>query len=261
MAVRKLLRPIFKVIHPDLTPTLPVEAKSINHKALMRLNAYIDILESTTPSQAPFVREKLTFFRPFTSRHGTPLAKASQLVVNLPSIPPMVDQDYKDYIAAELIRDVESALEAPCGMISDQPDMDVPRLFETESAKDNFNKVWWEDTHDAMFKAALYEDVEETRRRVAMKVFKERYEIQLTRKAQKLKNKTHRKRQLALVVERAQRQVDLKFERPTPTPLMVEEQELKEAKTIIIENGLHPDLVFFQDLTPTEKTEAVKRIT
>jgi len=260
MAVRKLLRPIFKVVHPDLTPSLPSDAKVVNQNSLMRLNAYVDILEDPEPSKAPFIRESLTFFRPFISRQGIPLPKACPMVLLLPSIPPLMEVEDRDYIAAELIRDVNVALAKECTIISDSPDIDIPSLFEKESPKDKFNKVWWEETQDIMFKEALYEDPDETRRRIAMDIFRQRYEAQYYRKANRIKTKHIRTKQLARVEERAKARVEAKFANSKPTPLKIVEKETEEAKITIIENGFHPDLVFFQNLTEEQRMEGIRRV-
>jgi len=260
MAVRRLLRPLYKMVHPDLTPTLGAETKLINQNSLMRLNAYVDILEDPQPSTAPFIKERLTFFRPYVSRRGVALEKASPIHLTLPSIPPLMDVDDRDFIAAELIRDVENVLETPCSLISDAPDIEIPSLFEKESAKDTFNKVWWEETQDTMALEAIYENPKDTQRRIAMELFRQRYEVQFFRRANKLKTKIAKKKNLALVKERVEAKVKKKFANSELTPIEIEEQEVDQAKRTVIENGFHPDLVFFQHLTKEQKQEGIQRM-
>eukprot|EP00392_Amoebophrya_sp_AT5.2_P005139 g5148.t1 len=152
---------------------------------------------------------------------------------------------------------------------------------------DRFARLWQAQTHEEMFKDALYDHdgAALQRRRQAMQVFRHKYKQQLLRTAWKTKNKPGRRRRFEGLDRMVEQKMVAKFggaaatlknpaggddfdphshshsDRPNGNGDEVETRwgDRTEVENMI-EEGYHPDLVFLDpSLTEPQKREGIRR--
>ncbi|CAD7962565.1 unnamed protein product [Amoebophrya sp. A25] len=260
-------------------------------------------------SSTPFLRQQLPFFRPLVRKATGEIVsnRAVPLILDLPTLPPGASFMLRDQAATDLLEQAKQNLDFQRSRFSDLPHGTGRSLLrdavlgningdsastattstsssETSSSRassmgssasrrvvERFEKLWDTQTHDVMFKDALYDDPAATKRLAAMEAYRRRYQAQLLRKALKTKNKQGRRRRLESVDKRAEAKVVEKFGavagagQQEPEPHSVEQDGGERCasgpkKLRMIEYGYHPDLVFMEPgLTPAQQTEGIRR--
>eukprot|EP00921_Rhytidocystis_pertsovi_P014334 GHVQ01023268.1.p1 GENE.GHVQ01023268.1~~GHVQ01023268.1.p1 ORF type:complete len:332 (+),score=39.10 GHVQ01023268.1:335-1330(+) len=248
-----------------MTQDFPDASRKVNHSSLGEFNAYIDCLDSTRTSDGkaqavPFSGRSLCFFKQYKTSLGRIIPGRVQVfTVTLPSI--RLDATYieKEFIATRLIRDLQVAVELNTVAFQTRPT--PPPLFSIGNVtKDNMEKLWDQNIHEAIEKSAVYQPHTKYQRRIAQlrKSYK-KVENRLLAKALKTRDKRTRRRRLQRLEDEATKILHQKFgPEPEKPPNDVEEQK---AKVRIIEGGYHPDLVFVHpSLSKEQKTEAMKHV-
>ncbi|KAF4756015.1 hypothetical protein FOZ62_032199 [Perkinsus olseni] len=289
--MKRLLRPFYLTVHPDITSTnMPSEAASVNAKALQEVNAYVEALAST-PSH-PVVARTVTFFKPrgkeaaarSVAKNGRRLRPVMQCSFELSSIPPGADFSTREGLAARLVRDIEAALvaEAP-SMFSSKPHKgtQVESLMKsgsipTSKTGDPWKKLWDDETQERMFKMSLYdaETEEERRSRVYKEELFNRSLYRVARKAVKTKNEKRKMERLMDAERVAMEMVDEKLRKQAPQEAGYQAAqnsddedpetptEFIQRKARVVEGGYHPDLVFYSPQLDDQakRREGISRI-
>ncbi|CAE7239083.1 Ank2, partial [Symbiodinium microadriaticum] len=265
--VRRLLGGFIRVVHPDLSPDFPAEAKRINQRSLAELNAYIDALESggRRPfEEGPEVSRELPFFRALQTRLGRTVPHhVVPLHLEVPSLPAAASELDKEFAAAHLIRGAEVALQTPSSQFSDRPAV-APLFTQKGAGRAAFDKLWWQQTQEELVREAIHgPNDREVRLHVAKRVFACKYGHQLMRKYWRIKDKQKRKRRIANVDALVEAKVQERFPKPaTPAELRMQADD-EEAKNPVrvLQGGFHPDLVFVDpDLSAEHRREAIRRV-
>eukprot|EP00400_MALV-I_sp_L67-5_P000856 gene856-954_t len=257
--VRRLLKFFFKKVHPDVMQrtNAPQEATDMNLKSLMKLNAYIDMLEDPNPPRGPVVKSDLVFFKTRTNRRGEEIdGHVQSFRIELQSVPPEADFFEREYIASKLVRDLDVAMSAQDDRFSAQP---APLFKLKGESRKKLDEIWDAETRDTMFKDALYGPQEEEYKfRKRQDFFFHKYHSQILRRANGIRHNRRRKLKLASAAERAR---NLAVARTGHAPQPTYETKQVEEKVKVIENGFHPDLVFMDKvLNDDQRRIGIQRV-
>lgn len=259
--MRRALQGLIRQVHPDLSPALSPEALQVNHTFLTTLNHYIDRLEGSDPSAGVFVRRKHMVFR------GPPLRP---LVIEFPSIPVGADAEKRAQIKAQFLANVGQ---------SEETQANQPHLYSTHTwfhkndqktsitqhERPELSELHAEETNAEIWRQslALADDPASQRADQALDYFFQKFYRQLYRRAEKTRNAAKRAKLFeelsAEAGRQAKLQVDLIFPPPPEEPAYT--FEYSTAKKFVIEQGYHPDLIFFQaDLSVDQQKIGMSRV-
>ena len=246
----------------------PTEAISCNSRSLQELNAYIDRLESSENTKAPFVERKIQFFKPLVTRKGDiKYGSLRPCTILLPSITPSADMLEKEDLSVQLIHQIELAMQGESMFSNKSKEGEqIEALIRSgdsraSSVRTELQKIWDQEAFSEKIKESIFSAVDDRLSR-----YKEYQSIQiynkLMRKYSKIKNAKQRNKRLANIEAEVDKALEERHLTSSLDVVNVEdENDESEAKIRIIESGFHPNLVFFDpSLTNEERENGISSI-
>eukprot|EP00916_Digyalum_oweni_P027219 GHVL01044625.1.p2 GENE.GHVL01044625.1~~GHVL01044625.1.p2 ORF type:complete len:361 (+),score=65.06 GHVL01044625.1:18-1100(+) len=267
-AVRKLIRPFLKLVHPDVCQNFPSEALNINEGSLKELNHYIDRLTVFSSDGNPVPCKNLQFFRPFITKQNKRIdSMVQQVWVELPPIPPKADFMEREYISTIVIRNLCDVAESIDSLFSSKVNPD-PLFTPKDLTVNKLKTLWKRESNRVMWEMNIHEPDEKTQRLVEnMQEFTLRKTAQMTAKALRIRNPSRQKKRLKQLNGRLRSLKMEKFgfadEKDAVPKIYGGEgkDDFNSMKTNLLKKGFRPDLVFVDPaLSHEEKKIAIENI-
>ncbi len=270
MSVRRLLRPFYRTVHPDLLHGYTIEVVTVNDKSLKELNAYVDRIECPEVVASPFVGRKLQFFMPMLNKKKEPLPGLTRPIsLDLPTVGPSADMVEKEEAAVMLVHNVEVCMnveDVRFSWKSSPAVSEVEPIIRSSSklargtldVRKSLDRIWKQEVQDAASRNAIYNISDQS----DPKFFEYksiRLHNKLLAKYSKLKNARKRADRISNIPSQVSSLMSGLL--PKTNSVTNCHDSTVSRKLRVIESGFHPDLVFVSpDLSEQDREEGIARV-